>query len=163
MKYEKKIKSLMMNGATCAALCIFVVACSPTTTQRGNMVQDYQLVAVQPGISTRSDVLRNMGSPTTKAPFNENVWYYIGQKTEKRGILDPEIVDERVVVVVFDDEDMVVQAGELDRERIDLPIDRDKTPTYGNEMTAMQQLLGNLGKFSGGQGGATTTAGGGGL
>ena len=159
MNFTKTMKSLLVG----AAFCTLIGACSPTTAQRGNMVQDFQLVAVQPGVSTRSDVLRNMGSPTTKAPFNENVWYYIGQTTEKHGILDPEVVDERVVVIVFDDNDTIVQAGELDRERIDLPIDRDKTPTYGNEMTALQQLLGNLGKFSGSAGSAASTAGGGGL
>ena len=37
---------------------------------------------------------------------------------------------------------------DVDNQRIDLPYARDKTPTTGNEITAVQQLLGNLGRFN---------------
>ena len=37
---------------------------------------------------------------------------------------------------------------ELDNERLALPLVRRKTPTAGNEMTVVQQFLGNLGKFN---------------
>lgn len=134
--------------------------CSPTINQRGNLVQDYQLSEVMVGTSTRSDVLRAMGSPTTKAPFNDDIWYYIGQKTAKKGILDPKVVEERVVAVMFSPDGTVAQAGDIERERIDIPVSRDKTPTHGNEVSVMQQLLGNLGKFNPGASSATTTAGG---
>src|SRR5688572_12321947 len=62
-----------------AALIAVMPACTPTVAQRGNMLEDYQIKTVIPGIHTRSDVLRLLGSPTTQAPFNDNLWYYIGQ------------------------------------------------------------------------------------
>ena len=140
---------------------ITLSACSPTITQRGNLVQDYQLAEVVPNQSTRTDVLRAMGSPTTKAPFNDDIWYYIGQKTAKKGILDPEVREERVVAVLFNADGTVAQAGDIERERIEIPFSREKTPTHGNEITALQQLLGNLGKFNPNAGAsAATTAGG---
>lgn len=123
-------------------------ACTPTVTQRGNMVSDEQIQQIQPGASTRSDVLKIMGSPTTVAPFHANIWYYIGQETEKRGILDPEVKEERVIVVTFYEDGTVEQAGELDVDRIDIPYERTKTQTHGNEITIMQQLLGNVGRFN---------------
>lgn len=133
--------------AACAAF--LVNACSPTVADRGNMLNDNQLKQITAGTSTRSDVLRSFGSPTTQAAFDENTWYYIGQETEKRGILDPEITKERVVVVQFADDGTVNMVREMPKgSGIDVPIERAKTKTRGNEFTFMQQLLGNVGKFN---------------
>ena len=125
-----------------------VSACSPTVANRGNMVKDYQMVTIAPGVSTKSDVLRAMGSPTTQDPFDENKWFYIGQTTEKKGILDPKVTDERIVMVDFDDAGMVETIKDVGGNREDIPYERRKTPTSGNEVTIMQQFFGNLGKFN---------------
>ncbi|MCB1532469.1 MAG: outer membrane protein assembly factor BamE [Alphaproteobacteria bacterium] len=131
-----------------AAALLLTSACTPTISQRGNKLEDYQLQGVVAGVHTRTDVLRILGSPTTQAPFDENIWYYIGQETEKRGILDPEVTDERIVVVAFNDEGVVEQIEEVDSDRINIPLARSKTATHGNDLTVMQQLLGNLGRFN---------------
>ncbi|MCC7305256.1 MAG: outer membrane protein assembly factor BamE [Alphaproteobacteria bacterium] len=146
---------LLLLGA-----CV-LAACTPTVAKRGNMLEDYQMKSVQAGISTRSDVLRMLGSPTTQAPFDENIWYYIGQETEKRGILDPEVVKERIVAVQFAGDGTVNSIRELPKgSRIDIPIARSKTSTGGTDYTLMQQLLGNLGKFNtAGSGGGDTGGG----
>lgn len=132
--------------ASLAALSIG--ACTPTQATRGNIVEDHRLTTIKAGESSRTDVLRNLGSPTTQAPFDDNIWYYIGQKTEKRGIFDPEVVDEKIVVVAFSEEGIVEQVEELDANRLDIPVVRRKTPTGGHEVTFMQQLLGNVGRFN---------------
>ena len=130
------------------SVCVGLGACSPTVQQRGNMLKDYQLEEVVVGVHTKSDILRILGSPTTISPFNEDIWYYIGQETEKRSVLDAEIKEERIVIVAFNEEGSVTTINETDGERIDIPIERSKTPTHGNDITIMQQLLGNLGKFN---------------
>lgn len=127
---------------------LILAACSASEAVRGNLVQDYQLKDVQAGVDTQSDILRKLGSPTTKAPFDDNVWYYLGQKTEKHGILDPKVVEERIVQVQFDANGVVKAVNQGKPDRLDIPYDRDKTPTSGNEMTALQQLLGNMGRFN---------------
>ncbi|MEM6781892.1 MAG: outer membrane protein assembly factor BamE [Pseudomonadota bacterium] len=123
-------------------------ACTPTQATRGNIVEDHRMEAIIAGESSRTDVLRNMGSPTTQAPFDDNIWYYIGQKTEKHGIFDPEVVEEKIVVVAFNDEGIVQDVQEVDSDRVDIPVVRRKTPTGGHEVTLMQQLLGNVGRFN---------------
>ncbi len=142
-KKTQRYLLLTLLGASC-----LTGACTPTVAQRGNKVEDFQMEQVVTGIHTRTDVLRILGSPTTQATFDDNIWYYIGQETEKRGILDPEVVDERVVVVKFSEEGIVETIQEVDNNRLDIPIERAKTKTRGNEVTIMQQLLGNLGKFN---------------
>lgn len=131
-----------------AAALIGLSACTPTKDVRGNLLQDYQITTVQAGTDTQSDVLRKLGSPTTKAPFDDKVWYYLGQETEKRGILDPEVKNERIVAVFFDENGVVSKIQNVDPNRADVPYVREKTPTSGQDLTVMQQLLGNMGRFN---------------
>lgn len=143
-----------------SVLCLIIITgCTPVSAQRGNVVQDYQLTDVKAGEHSRSDVLRILGSPTTQSTFNPNIWYYIGQETQKRGILDETVKEERIVIVAFSAEGIVETVQDIDANRLEVPLSKGKTPTHGNDFTFMQQLLGNLGRFSGGQGGAATTAG----
>ena len=134
---------------------VLLNGCSPVVSQHGNMVKEYQIEKVKEGESTRSDVLRILGSPTTQSTFDLNVWYYIGQETEKHGILDQEITEERIIVVTFNDEGMVETIAPFDSARQDIPYERSKTPTHGSQLTLMQQLLGNLGRFNSAETSAT--------
>ena len=130
------------------SLSTLATACTPVTAQRGNMLEDVQLQEVTVGQSSISDVLRTLGSPTTQSTFNPNIWYYIGQTTEKHGILDDEVVDERIIEVTFNQEGIVQSMTDIDSNREDIPYAKAKTPTHGNDLTFTQQLLGNMGRFN---------------
>jgi outer membrane protein assembly factor BamE (lipoprotein component of BamABCDE complex) len=132
-----------------ALVAFTLTACAPTKATRGNIVDDYRMAEVVPGTSTQSDVIRVLGSPTAQDPFDPSIWYYIGQKTEKKGILDPKVTEEKIVRATFDPATGVLkEIARIDNSRNNIPISKRKTPTSGNEMTAVQQVLGNLGKFN---------------
>lgn len=118
------------------------------------------MTEITPGISTRTNVLKSLGSPTTTSPFDDNVWYYIGQKMEKKGIFDPKVTEEKVVVVAFNEEGIVDTFEEIENNRLDIPKVRDKTKTGGNDITILEQILGNVGRFNKADEGAASTAGG---
>jgi outer membrane protein assembly factor BamE (lipoprotein component of BamABCDE complex) len=139
---------LLSRAALAATVLIPLAACTPMKNVRGDIVENDQLARIQTGVDTRTDVLRKIGTPTTKAPFDDKTWYYMGQDTEKRGILDPKITKERIVEVHFNDQGIVDLAQLVNNKRNDVPYVRDKTPTSGSEMTMMQQFLGNLGRFN---------------
>lgn len=147
-----------------AGACLLsFAACTPTLAVRGNLLEDYQMKEILPGVDTREDVVRKIGSPTTVAPFSDNTWYYMGQKTEKRGVLDPKVTNERIVVVSFAADGMVDKVVERRDGRQDIPIVQRATPATGNEFTLMQQMLGNIGKFNSGASKNAATTGNGGL
>lgn len=134
-------------GMTVAVLAL--AGCTPTKAVRGNLVEDYRLEQVKPGMSTASDVVGILGSPTSTDPFDPNIWYYIGQKTEKKGILDPKVTQERILRLTFDPDTRILSdITPVDNQRNNIPLAKDVTPTSGNEMTAVQQMLGNMGKFN---------------
>lgn len=152
------MKTIILTLLTSLSL---LAACTPVTATRGNLLEDYQLKEVLPGIDGKDDVVRKIGSPTTVATFDDNTWYYMGQKTEKKGILDPKVVQEKIIVVKFDADGKVGTVQQAQNGRENIPVVQRTTPVSGNEYTFLQQMLGNIGKFNRQEGSAAETAGGG--
>lgn len=135
-------------------------ACTPMAATRGNLLEEYQLKEVLPGIDGKDDVVRKIGSPTTVSTFDDNTWYYMGQKTKKKGIMDPKVVDEKIVIVTFAAADgKVLDVKEQKDGRTSIPIVQRTTPVSGNDFTFVQQMLGNVGKFNRPDEGAIGTSG----
>jgi outer membrane protein assembly factor BamE (lipoprotein component of BamABCDE complex) len=126
-------------------LSVLTAACTPVVANRGNMPDPEQVLKVQPGVSSREDVAAVLGSPTTISPFDENRWYYLGQKTEQTAFLDPDTVDDQILKVTFNDRGIVDDIKLVDTSTKEdvTPVDR-RTPTAGKEITVLEQLLGNL-------------------
>jgi outer membrane protein assembly factor BamE (lipoprotein component of BamABCDE complex) len=124
-------------------------ACSARIDQRGNLVDPDAVLAVQPGIQTKDQVAQLLGTPSTSATFDDKTWYYISKRTETTAFFPPDVTDQQVLVVKFDDADLVETVkiyGMNDAYEIE-PVDRT-TPTYGQRLTILQQLFGNIGRFT---------------
>lgn len=126
-----------------------LAGCTPMNATRGNMLEDYQMKEILPGIDGKDDVVRKIGSPTTVSTFDDNTWYYMGQKTQKKGIMDPKVTSEKIVTIVFAAADGKVQSVTQKQDgRSDIPLVQRTTPASGNDFTFVQQMLGNVGKFN---------------
>lgn len=125
-------------------------ACASRVAVRGNLPEPEQVVEVQPGESSRDDVQQILGSPSTLSTFQDDIWYYIGERTEQVAFFEPEVVERSVLVVTFNDAGLVDDTKLYtveDGQEIAM-VDRT-TPTEGNQLTIWQQLIGNIGRFSG--------------
>jgi outer membrane protein assembly factor BamE (lipoprotein component of BamABCDE complex) len=131
------------------AVALAAGACTPRIDQRGNKPDEDQVVLINPGVDDKNRVAELIGTPSVISTFNDRTWYYISKRTETVAFFDPETVDQEVLAISFDDN------GVVDNMRIYGPedgrtiayVDRT-TPTEGNELTLIQQLLGNLGRFN---------------
>lgn len=119
-------------------------ACEPTVATRGNLLDADRLSQIAVG-STKEEVAAKLGSPTVMGSFDEKVWYYVGRQTEQTSFLDPKVTQQKAVAVRFDDDGKVTEIKDLDTSHVAevKPVDRT-TPTYGQDNTFIQQLLGNL-------------------
>jgi outer membrane protein assembly factor BamE (lipoprotein component of BamABCDE complex) len=116
---------------------------------RGNKVDPEVLAQLVPGTSTRQDVTAVLGSPTAKATFDDNTWIYISEVTRPVIAGTQGVEDQQVYVLSFDDKGTL--KGVQKRTKDDsLPVNivSRTTPSPGTEATWLQQLLGNVGKFS---------------
>lgn len=130
-------------------LCLAVVACGGTVDRRGYRVSERDVSQIQVGVSTEQDVLTIMGTPTTRGTFDEKVWYYIGSELEQWAFLEPDLIDRNILEIKFDEAGYVSSLGNYGAEIAQdvNPVDRE-TPTRGNRVTFIQQLIGNLGRFN---------------
>lgn len=144
-KRTTRLSLLMLAGLAVA----FVAACSPRIATRGNSPEPEVLEQIVIGQSTKGDVTDLLGSPSSVAAFDENVWLYISRRTETIAFLAPDVVEQKVILVSFDAANRVDILSEYDLEdgKPVIPTDRI-TPTAGKEITILQQLFGNLGRFS---------------
>ncbi|AWK86864.1 outer membrane protein assembly factor BamE [Azospirillum thermophilum] len=130
-------------------LGLAVTGCSPIVATRGNLTDPERVAELQPGQSRRDDVVAVLGSPTSVGTFDQNTWYYIGQKTEKIAFFEPDVIERRVVIVKFDDAGTLREVKKLDEtnaQQVEM-VERT-TPTAGREMTFLEQMMGNVGRFS---------------
>lgn len=132
------------------ALAASLAACGARKDIRGNYLTETQLSAVEIGKTNRETVLRNLGPPSTEGTFDRHVWYYIGRQTEEWGFLKPDIIDQKVIAIYFNDLGVVEQIQRYsvaDARKVEI-VERE-TPTSGNKIGFFEQILGNLGALGG--------------
>ena len=116
---------------------------------RGNKVDPELLAQLVPGTSSRADATALIGSPTARATFDDNTWIYIGEVTKPVIGGTQQVRDQQVLVLTFDQGGIqrgVDKKGKDDGQSLAM-VDRT-TPSPGNNATLLQQLLGNVGRFS---------------
>jgi outer membrane protein assembly factor BamE (lipoprotein component of BamABCDE complex) len=131
------------------AVAATAAACSPRIDQRGNKPDEEQVVQINPGVDDKNRVAELIGTPSTISTFDDRTWYYISKRTETTAFFDPDVTDQEVLAINFDESGVVQNMRVYGQEdgRTIAYVDRT-TPTEGNELTLIQQLLGNLGRFN---------------
>lgn len=134
---------------TACALPLVLAGCQPIIANRGNMLDEDRIGQVKAGSSSKNDVFEALGSPSITATFDDNTWYYIGQRTEREAFFRPEITDRKVIAVQFDDTDHVKLVDRVGlEEAVDVEPFYETTPAVGRDITFMEQLIGNIGRPS---------------
>ena len=123
-----------------------LAACGETVSTHGHIILPSRLAQIQPGQSTRADVLQLLGSPSTTGTMGEDRWYYMTNTTKDKP-LNPNLLQKsQLVEISFDPSGTVtglVQKTEADSKTLEP--DLAATPTHGQSMGFIDQLLGNVG------------------
>jgi outer membrane protein assembly factor BamE (lipoprotein component of BamABCDE complex) len=149
------LSPLVMSG--CAVF-------SPLPTERGQMVEKEDYDKLVPGTTTRADVTSLLGSPSSRATFDDNTWFYIGEVTAPVPLARPAIGRQQVLVLNFDQGGVLRGLRRLDKSNAhDVAMVSRVTPSPGSEASFMQQLIGNVGRYNPLGMGGDTLGGGSGL
>ena len=137
--------------AMTALSCLSLTACSSTIATHGHTLDEAQLAQIEPGRSSRNDVLQLLGSPSSLASFDEATWYYVSQRTEKVSFYQEELIAQDVITVTFNDDGVVrnVDRHGLEQTAAVDPVSR-VTPTAGAKPSALKQIISNIGRFGSG-------------
>ena len=126
-----------------------LAACVPNVDQRGNLPEPEKVAQIRLGRTTRDQVIKILGTPSSTGIFDDKHWYYISRKTKQVAFFDPDVLDQQVYVVNFDGKGVVqtVDHKELKDGREIEPAP-GATPAPGRELTLVEQVLGNIGRFN---------------
>ena len=135
----RKARRLVAVVALAIALggCLFA-----KTYQRGYVLDEAALEQV-PVCASQEQVLLVLGTPSTVATVQGEVFYYISQKTEQSAaFMKPEVTDQRVLAVYFSDDrrvERIANYGIKDGKIFDF-ISRT-TATGGSELSLLRQVF----------------------
>lgn len=136
--------------AQAVVLAGLLAGCSPTIELRGHIVEEDSLKAIKEGVDNRQSVTDTLGTPSAIATFDSDVWFYISTKQERVAFLDAKLLERNIVAVEFNEKGNVnaTRRYTIQDSRLVSFVGRE-TPTRGRELTFLEQMFGNFGRFSG--------------
>jgi outer membrane protein assembly factor BamE (lipoprotein component of BamABCDE complex) len=142
-------RTRIAGAALVALLGLTASGCSRTRDVKGYITDDQIMTMVQPGVDNRDSVMKTLGRPTVASNFDSKTWYYVSRQTQQWAFFYPQPKNQEVVIVRFDDKGNVSKVEKQGMDQI-VSVDptNDKTPTRGKEISALQQIFGNIGRYS---------------
>jgi outer membrane protein assembly factor BamE (lipoprotein component of BamABCDE complex) len=136
-------RSLALAGVIAAVLA---VGCSPVVRNHGYAPPPEELAELRVGLDTRATVQSKIGRPAGTGIFTDDGWYYVSSRVEHLTYHAPEVVDRRVVALLFDQNDVLASVNEygLEDGRV-VDLETRTTPTHGRQLTILEQAFGNIG------------------
>ncbi|WP_192856742.1 outer membrane protein assembly factor BamE [Manganibacter manganicus] len=159
LKFKSALSSRPVGIVSVVALATALSACNstkmfgdvtPGETLHQGYVIDQQAIDSVPVGSSREQVLLALGSPSTTAIFDNEVFYYISQtRRRSAAFAKPKLIDQQVLAVYFNKEgrvDRIAKYGLKDGKVFDF-ISRT-TPTGGKDQNFLSQIISGAGKLT---------------
>lgn len=144
-RYFKSDMKFLSNAAIAIVIASSTALAGCTTREvfNGGYVVDQQSLDLVPEGSSREQVLLSLGSPSTTATFDGEVFYYISQKrTRPVAFMKTKVVEQSILAIYFDKDGVVTRRANytLQDGKVFDTISRT-TPTGGRDLTFLQQIL----------------------
>lgn len=159
MRFRQKTKDAALGQAVKRRGPIFatglltatIMACAPVIDNRGYFFDDRSVDNIEKGVTNKEAVRETFGSPSSESVLNNGAYYYIYSRFVTESYRAPEEVDRKVLAIYFDENKTVRDLAVYGLEDgIIVPIVARTTQTQGSELTALQQIFGNVGRFGDG-------------
>jgi outer membrane protein assembly factor BamE (lipoprotein component of BamABCDE complex) len=159
MRFRQKTKDTVLGQAVKRRGSIFaaglltasIMACAPVIDNRGYFFDDRSVNDIEKGVTNQEAVRETFGSPTSESVLNNGAYYYIYSRFVTESYRAPKEVDRKVLAIYFDENKTVRDLAVYGLEDgIIVPIVARTTQTQGSELTVLQQIFGNVGRFGDG-------------
>ena len=142
-----------LRGAATSLVMSGLLACVPVVDNRGYVFDESLLPQLVVGTTSEADIITIMGSPSTVSTLNGGAYYYISSRFITEAYRAPRETERRVLAIFLDEEKKIRDLGFYTLEDGNIvTIVARTTETQGRELTFLQQIFGNLGRFESGDG-----------
>jgi len=147
MKQIHSVKAFFLIAG--AGILMLTIGCSPKIDNGGYVREGEIKDLIVVGQSTKDEVKSKLGSPSAQSSFGDDSWYYVTSRKETVAFLRPEIVDQNVARIEFNNAGIVSKIDTYTKnDSEDFAIAKRTTPTEGHTMGFFEQVLGNVGRFN---------------
>jgi outer membrane protein assembly factor BamE (lipoprotein component of BamABCDE complex) len=150
MRFTVTAAAASHRGALAVAVAALLIGCASDVNLHGKLPDLDKIAEIKPGTTTKNEIVKLLGSPSSVSAFADTTWYYISRRTEQIAFFQPSVLDQQVFIVDFDDNGVVKDVehrGLADSRNV--PMAPGATPAPGRELSFLEQLLGNVGRFGG--------------
>jgi outer membrane protein assembly factor BamE (lipoprotein component of BamABCDE complex) len=135
-------------SAAAISFSLSLSSCVAQVATHGNPLEPEQVGQIVPGISSQQDVEMLLGSPSSVSVLDGQQWYYIGKRSRSIAFLEPDVLERQVLSIQFNPDGIVQSMDSLDADSgREVHLVERETRTRGNDLTIVQQFLGNVGRF----------------
>ncbi|UIJ70245.1 outer membrane protein assembly factor BamE [Aurantimonas sp. HBX-1] len=137
-----RLKRPLLASVTISVL-LSLGACTTAEVLNQGYIVDERSLELTPVGSSREQVLLALGSPSTTATFDNEVFYYISQKRVRPvAFMEPQLVDQRVLAVYFDGEGRVSRIANYGLQNgVLFDFISRTTPTGGRDASFLGQIF----------------------
>lgn len=144
---RNSVAAFMIIGALVAT------GCNPVLRTHGYVpTADAKPQEINPSSDTKASVLAALGSPSVEGTFDEDVeqdtWYYINQVRERYAYLRPQVQEQTITAISFNEDGQVTKVAEygIDDRRV-VNYENRETPTRGRQLSVLEQIFGTIGRI----------------
>lgn len=136
----------MLGAVACLGAAALLGGCVASEVRTHGFVLPEDGLDQVPVGSSRDQVLIVLGTPQTTATLDNEVFYYITQRSEQAFAFSrPEIIDQRVIAIYFDQDSLVERVANYGlQDGVIFDFVSETTPTGGQDITFIGQILGGL-------------------
>ncbi len=128
---------------------LLLSSCSPKKVTHGLITNDASLEEIAHKKITKSEIREILGTPSAKATFSDDTWYYIIHRTEEFAFYEIESIDQLVIQIKFTEDQRLNSISAFDaKDGKNITINPKTTPSAGSNLTILQQLFGNIGRYN---------------
>jgi outer membrane protein assembly factor BamE (lipoprotein component of BamABCDE complex) len=130
-------------------MCLMLAACAKHEITQGYNFDNADLKVIRVHQSTKEDVRKELGSPTTSSDFGPLTYYYISTKLEKIAFFEPKVVEQRALSICFNSKGVVDTIKELTLDDYNMIVFSESlTEIDGNTLSPLEQMMSNVGKYN---------------
>lgn len=141
-----------MNLIKTSILAILVATgglygCSSTLTNHGQVLQESQIKQLTTGSTTKEQARDILGTPSTLSTFQDNIWYYVSEQAESKALSPHTLKSRTLLKLTFDEQGILTEINrKSDKDGKEIQPQARTTPTQGQSLGILEQMMQNLGK-----------------
>ncbi|MFM6972782.1 MAG: outer membrane protein assembly factor BamE [Alphaproteobacteria bacterium] len=142
-----KIKIRFLNNL-CLILLVILCSCSPKIENQGYIFDNLDFSSVQKNVTSKNTILQIYGFPSFYSDVSDKeYWFYYSNQTKKILFFKPEITNQNILIIGFDEDNRVDFVKILDIKDKDKRyfFNINKTEVIGHDKGFFKSIFENIG------------------